>query len=83
LSTGYDNICSSVQDHRQKFEIIIRFWKNKREQRNQQKGSLKRLKRTAPEVKVLLKSSAPEVMTSSEASSSEAEDHQKLKFIRR
>jgi len=38
-----------------KFEIIIRFWKNKREQRNQQKGSLKRLKRTAPEVK-----SAPE-----------------------
>jgi len=38
-----------------KFGIIIRFWKNKREQRNQQKGSLKRLKRTAPEVK-----SAPE-----------------------
>ena len=54
-------------------EIIIRFWKNKREQMNQQKGSLKRLKITAPEVK-----SAPEVMTSSEASSSEAEDHQKL-----
>jgi len=50
----------------------------KREQRNQQKGSLKRLKRTAPEVKVLLKSSAPEVMTSLEASSSKAEDHQKL-----
>jgi len=24
-----------------KFEIIIRFWKNKKEQRNQQKGSLK------------------------------------------
>jgi len=38
-----------------KFEIIIRFWKNKREQRNQQKGNLKRLKTTAPEVKVLLK----------------------------
>jgi len=38
-----------------KFEIIIRFWKNKREQRYQQKGSLKRLKRTASEVK-----SAPE-----------------------
>ena len=48
----------------------------KREQRNQQKGSLKRLKRTAPEVKVLLKSSAPEVMMSSEAS------HQKLKITR-
>jgi len=51
LSIGYANICSSVKDYRQKFEIIIRFWKNKREQRNQQKGSLKRLKRTAPEVK--------------------------------
>jgi len=24
LSIGYANICSSVQDHRQKFEIIIR-----------------------------------------------------------
>jgi len=55
LSIEYANICSSVQDHRQKFEIISRFWKNKREQRNQQKGSLKHLKRTAPEVKVLLK----------------------------
>jgi len=66
-----------------KFAIIIRFWKNKREQRNQPKGSLKRLKRIAPEVKMLPKSSAPEVMTSSKASPSEAEDHQKLKFIRR
>jgi len=56
-----------------KLEIITRFWKNKRDQRNQQKGSLKHLKRTASEVK-----SAPKVMTSSEASSSEAEDHQKL-----
>jgi len=48
---------------------------------NQQKGSLKRLKNSAPEVQ-----SAPEVMTSSEASSSEVphqkQDHQKLKFIR-
>ena len=65
----------------EKFEIIIRLWKNKREQMNQQKGSLKRLKRTAPEVK-----SAPEVMTSSEASSSKAphqkQDHQKLKIMR-
>jgi len=43
---------------------------------NQLEGSLKHLKK-----------SAPEVMTSSEASSSEAphqkQDHQKLKFIRR
>jgi len=55
LSIGYANIWSSIQNHRQKFEIIIRFWKNKKEQRYQQKGSLKRLKRTALEVK-----SAPE-----------------------
>jgi len=39
LLIGYANICSSVQDHRQKFETIIKFRKNKREQRNQQKGS--------------------------------------------
>jgi len=62
LSIGYANICSSVQDHRQKSEIIIRFWKKKREQKNQQKGSLKRLKRTAHEVKALIQS-AHEVMT--------------------
>jgi len=55
LSIGYANICLSVQDHRQKFEVIISFWKNKKEQRNHKKGSLKRLKRTAPEDKVLLK----------------------------
>jgi len=58
------------------------FWMNKWEQWNQQsKWSLKHLK------KVLLKSSAHEVMTSSEASSSEAphqkQNHQKLKIIRR
>jgi len=40
LSIGYANICSSAQDHRQNFEIINRFWKKKREQSNQQKGSL-------------------------------------------
>jgi len=81
LSIGYANICSSVHDHRQKFDIFIRFWKNKREQKNQEKGSLKHLKKSAHEVQ-----SASEVMTSSEASSSEAphqkQDHQKLKFIR-
>jgi len=75
MSIGYANICSSVQDHRQNV-ISIRFWKNKREQKNQQKGSLELLKKSAPEVQ-----SAPEVMTSSEASSSESL-HQKLKIIR-
>jgi len=61
LSIRYANICSSVQDHRQKFEIIIRFWKNKIEQRNQQKGNLKASEencswsQSAPEDKVLLK----------------------------
>jgi len=84
LSIGCANICSSVQDHRQKFSVYLkyRFWKNKWEQWNQQsKGSVKHLK------KVLLKSSAPEVMMSSETSSSKAphhkQDHQKLKIIRR
>ena len=33
-----------------KFDIFIRFWKNKREQKNQQKGSLKHLKKSASEV---------------------------------
>jgi len=36
LSIGYANICSSVQDHRQSFWYLIKFWKNKIEQRNQQ-----------------------------------------------
>jgi len=34
MSIGYDNICSSVQDHRQKFislKLKYWFWKNKRE----------------------------------------------------
>jgi len=49
---------------------------NKRELKNQQKGSLKHLKRSAHEVKSAPEEqSAPGVMTSSEASSSEAEDH--------
>jgi len=84
LSIGYANICSSVHDHRQKFSVYLkyRFWKNKWEQWNQQsKGSLKHLK------KVILKSSAPKVIRSSEASLSEApyqkQEHQKLKIIRR
>ena len=50
--------------------------KNKREQKNQQKGSLKRLEKSAPEVK-----SAP-VLTSSEARSPEAEVHQEMKNLR-
>jgi len=49
------------------FKIINRFWKNKREQRNKQKRSLK-----ASEGNCSWSQSAPEVMTSSEASSSEA-----------
>jgi len=40
----------SVQDQRQIFYIFIRFWKNKREQMNQHKGSLKHLKKSASEV---------------------------------
>jgi len=55
---------------------------DKREQRIQQKGSLKHLKRSAPEVKCSWRQSAPRVMTSSEAASSEATFHQKLKFVR-
>ena len=51
------------------------------EEQKRAKGSLKRLKKSAPEVQ-----SAPEVMTSSEASSLEAphqnQDHQKVKFVR-
>jgi len=54
---------------------------NKREQRNQEKGSLKHLKRSALEDKRSWRQSAPKVMTSSEAASSEATFHQKLKFI--
>jgi len=50
---------------------------NKREQRNQQKGSSKHLKKSTPEDR-----SAPGVMTSSEAASSEATFHQKFKFVR-
>jgi len=77
------------------FEIINRFWKNKREQRNKQKESLKANKencswsQSAPEDKALLKwwrvirSEFIRSWNSSEASSSEAENHQKLQFIRR
>jgi len=41
LSIGYANICSSVQDHRQKFEINIRFWKNKKRAKESTKKKLK------------------------------------------
>jgi len=54
---------------------------NKREQRNQQKGSLKHVKRSALEVKCSWRQSAPRVMTSSEAASLEDTFHQKFKFI--
>jgi len=65
-----------------KIYILQKYWMNKREQRIQQKGSLKHLKRSAPEVKCSWRQSTPGVMTSSEAISSEATFHQKLKFIR-
>jgi len=54
---------------------------NKREQRNLQKRKLKASEEKCSRSPVLLKSSAPGVMTSSEAASSEATFHQKLKFI--
>ena len=78
MSIGYVNYCSSVQDHIQKFSVYLKwFWKNKWEQWNQQrKGNLKHME------KVLLKSSAPEVMMSSKAPH-QKQDHQKLKIIRR
>ena len=86
MSIGYANICSSVQDHRPKFVIFIRFWKNKREQRNQQKGSLKHLKKSASEVKC---SWSDDVIrskfvrsTSSEARSPKAEVHQEMKDLK-
>jgi len=82
LSIGIADICSSIQDHRSKFTSLQRFWINKREQRNQHKESLKHLKRSAPEVKCSWRQSAPGVMTSPEAASSEATFHQKLKFVR-
>jgi len=76
LSIGYANICSSVHDHRIFYISLRGSGRTKESKRiNKKKGSLMRLKK-----------SAPEVMTSSEASSSEAyhqkQDHQKLKFIR-
>jgi len=70
LSIGYANICSSVQDHRQKKIVYlkIRYWKNKREQWNQQVNEALHIW-----IKVLLKlkcSWSDDV--SSEASSSES-----------
>jgi len=76
------------------FEIINKFWKNKREQSNQQKGSLKASEKNcswsqiALEDKALLKwwrvirSEFIRSWSSSEVSSSKAEDHQKLQLIR-
>jgi hypothetical protein len=54
-----------------------------KELRNQQKGSLKRLKRNAPEVqKCSRRQSDPEVVTSSEAEVHQKQPHQKLKITR-
>jgi len=66
-----------VQEYKTVDKKFIRFWKNKREQINQQKGSLKHLKKYALEV-----------MTSSSKTSSSEAHHQKqfssehLKIIR-
>jgi len=62
------------------------FWKNKREQKNQQERSLKHLKKSAPEVQVLLSDDAIRSKfirsASSEARSPEAEVHQEMKNLK-
>ena len=89
MSIGYANICSSVQDHRQKFKCLyikIRFWKNKWEQWNLQKGSLcYKIEFEEDNIwrhlKQLIRSSSSEAVYQ-KLTSSEVEDHQKLKIIR-
>ena len=74
--------------HGQKFSVSLkyRFWKNKWEQWNQLEGSLKHLKKSAPEVKC---SWSDDVIrskfirgTSSEARSPEVEVHQKMRELK-
>jgi len=76
LSIGYANICSSVQDHRNFFISLKGSERTKESKRINKKEAWSVWINSVPEVQ-----SAPEVMTSSETSSSEA-PHQKLKFIR-
>jgi len=81
LSIGHANICSSVQDHRQKFDIFIRFWKSKIEQKNQQKGSLKHLKYKCSWSDDVIRSKFVRSI-SSEVRSPEAEVHQEMKDLK-
>ena len=73
MSIGYANICSSVQDHRQKFKCLSikhKVLKNKWEQWDLQKGSLSIKK--ASEEKRFWRSPEADVIRGSK-------DHQKLK----
>jgi len=80
LSIEYTNICSSVQNHRQKFWVYLklRYWKNKWEQLNQHERSLMHVKKSAHEVKCFWSDDVIRNKfirsTSSEARSPEAED---------
>jgi len=81
LSIGYANYCSSVHDHRQNFISL------KGSERTKESKKINKKEAWSVWRIMLLKfKSAPEVMTSSEATSPEAphqkQDHQKLKFIR-
>jgi len=62
LSIEQANICSSEQDHRQKFDILNWPWKNKKRAKETTKGSVKHLKTNC-----YWRQTAPEVMMSSEA----------------
>jgi len=77
LSIGYANICSSVQDHKQKFDI---FYKVLKEQKRAKESTKRKLE--ASEEKCIWSISAPEVMTSSEARSPEAEVHQEMRDLK-
>jgi len=95
LSNGYANICSSVQDHRQKISVSLnhRFWKNKWEQWNQQEGSLKHMKKRGSEDNCswsadVIRSTSPKAHLTRSTfhqkfwRSSGAEDHQKLEELK-
>jgi len=65
-----------------KFYIVTKVLNEQKESKEiNQKGSLKHLKRSAPEVKCSRRQSAPGVMTSSEAASSEATFHQMFNVV--
>ena len=68
MSIGYANICSSVQN----IDKMLYLYKVLEEQKRAKESTKRKL--GAPEKKCSWSSSAPEVMTSSEASSPEAEE---------